>query len=110
MARTGELKAQLTVRDIQIDLVARRVSVGGRRLDLSPVDRSLLYVLAANAGEPVSREQLLERVWGDGIADNSIVDQHVRVLRAQLRDDARRPKYIETVFGVGYRLLREPRS
>lgn len=49
-------------------------------------------------------------MWGDGIADNSIVDQHVRVLRAQLRDDARRPKYIETVFGVGYRLLREPRS
>jgi DNA-binding response OmpR family regulator len=70
------------------------------------MELSLLYLLAANAGQVVTREQILDTLWGsDYIAASNIVDRHVRNLRAKLQDDWRRPRFIATIPGRGYRFI-----
>ena len=54
----------------------------------------------------VTRERILDAIWGsDYLGDSSVVDQHVFALRIRLQDDARKPHYIETVSGIGYRFI-----
>lgn len=94
----------LRVGELEIDLLHRQVRVGGRVLHLTPLELSVLYLLAANAGQVVTRDEMLNSVWGgDYTAESNIVDHHVRNLRAKLQDDWRRPRYIATVPGKGYR-------
>ena len=63
-------------------------------------------MLAANAGRVLTREEILDAVWGpDFVAESNIVDRHIRVLRAKLQNDWRRPRYIATVPGQGYRFV-----
>jgi len=90
---------------LQVDLIAQTVTMnGGRRLDLTPIQQTLLYILAANAGEVLTRETLLGNIWGNAFQiESNVVDRHVRELRVKLGDDWRRPRYIETVAGKGYR-------
>jgi len=90
---------------LQVDLIAQTVTLnGGRRLDLTPIQQTLLYILAANAGEVLTRETLLGNIWGNAFQiESNVVDRHVRELRVKLGDDWRRPRYIETVPGKGYR-------
>ena len=94
----------LKIGDLQIDLVTRDVRVGDSVLHLTSLEQALLYLLAANAGNVLSRETILDAIWGmDFLADSNIVDHHVRALRAKLQNDWREPQFIETVPGVGYR-------
>lgn len=66
----------------------------------------MLYLLAANAGRVVSREEILGTLWGvDYVAESNVVDRQVRNLRARLQDDWRQPRFIATVPGRGYRFL-----
>ena len=90
---------------LKLDLHAQTVTLnGGRQLDLTPIQQTLLYVLAANAGEVLSRETLLSCIWGSAFQiESNVVDRHVRELRVKLGDDWRTPRYIETVAGQGYR-------
>jgi DNA-binding response OmpR family regulator len=90
---------------LQLDLLAQTVTLnGGRRLDLTPIQQTLLYVLAANAGEVLTRETLLACIWGSAFQiESNVVDRHVRELRVKLGDHWRAPRYIETVPGEGYR-------
>jgi DNA-binding response OmpR family regulator len=70
------------------------------------VQQSLLYLLAANAGRVVTRDQILDVLWGtDYVAESNIVDRHMRNLRISLRDDYRKPRFIATVPGRGYRFI-----
>ena len=64
---------------------------------------ALLGALAAHPGRVFTRDQLLERVWGTEYYDDHVVDVHVANLRRKLDDDPARPRYVETVRGVGYR-------
>ena len=92
--------------DIEIDILNRQVRAGGSTLHLTGIDQSLLYVLAANSGRVLSRDEILDAVWGpDFVAESNIVDRHIRVLRAKLQNDWRRPRYIATVPGRGYRFI-----
>jgi len=92
--------------EIEIDILNRQVRAGGSTLHLTAIDQSLLYVLAANAGRVLTREEILDAVWGpDFVAESNIVDRHIRVLRAKLQNDWRRPRYIATVPGQGYRFV-----
>ena len=76
-----------------------------RRTDTA-LDLSLLYLLAANAGRVISRDEIFDAVWGpDFIAESNIVDRHIRSLRAKLQNDFRKPRYIATVPGRGYRFI-----
>ncbi len=90
---------------LQVDLIAQTVKMnGGARLDLTPIQQTLLYILAANAGEVMTRETLLWNIWGNAFQiESNVVDRHVRELRVKLGDDWHTPKYIETVAGKGYR-------
>ncbi len=89
---------------LEVDLIEQRVTVGGRDLHLTPIQQTLLYLLAANAGKALSREDLLATIWGGEFEiESNVVDRHIRELRVKLNDEWRAPRYIETVPGAGYR-------
>jgi two-component system KDP operon response regulator KdpE len=89
---------------LDVDLLEQRVRVDGRSLTLTALQQTLLYLLAANAGKVLSREVILETIWGpDFEAESNVVDRHIRELRVKLEDDWRTPRYIETIPGEGYR-------
>lgn len=75
-------------------------------LALTPTEFSILWVLASNRGRVVSSEELFHEVWGDKyfINSNNTVMVHIRHLREKMSDSAEHPKYIKTVWGVGYKI------
>ena len=94
--------------DIEIDLVGRDVRRRGEEVHLTALEQALLYLLASNAGTVVTRDRILDAVWGaDFLGESNIIDRHVRSLRAKLQNDFRKPRYIETVAGSGYRFVGE---
>jgi len=95
------------VRDaVAIDTDAREVRVAGERVALTATEWRVLELLVVDAGWIVPHERLAARVWGrDEFADLDSLRVFIRRLRAKLGDDATSPRYIETVRGVGYRLL-----
>ena len=79
---------------------------GGAELHLTAVEQSLLYLLAANAGRILTRDEILDHLWGaDYVVESNVVDRHVRNLRVKLQNSHRQPRYIATVPGHGYRFL-----
>ena len=91
---------------LEVDLEAREARLHGDRLRLTAMEWRVLEVLAANAGWVVPHERLLARAWGrEDPADIDSLRVIVRRLRAKLGDDAGRPRFIETVRGLGYRLI-----
>jgi DNA-binding response OmpR family regulator len=96
----------INVGDLEINLLHRRVRIDGRDLHLTALELSLLCLLAANAGRVLTRDEILDHVWGaDYAAASNVVDRHVHTLRTKLRDDWRRPRYIATVPARGYRFM-----
>lgn len=89
---------------LRIDQAARTVALDGEELPLTQREFELLRFLAARPGRVFSRDQLMEGVWGyDFYTDTSTVTVHVRRLRAKLEPDPAHPRFVETVWGVGYR-------
>jgi DNA-binding response OmpR family regulator len=76
-----------------------------REIDLTRTEFDLLAALGRQPGVVVGRVQLLEAVWGPGLDDDHLVDVHIANLRRKLGDRADAPRYIETVRGVGYRMV-----
>ncbi len=96
----------LRLGELEIDILHRRVVAGGSELHLTSVEQSLLYLLAANAGRLLTRDEILDQLWGmDYVAESNVVDRHIRNLRVKLQDSHRRPRYIATVPGQGYRFV-----
>jgi two-component system response regulator MtrA len=94
----------ICVRDLQIDAAGFRVSHAGSPVDLTATEFRLLLELARSPGRVLSREQLLQRVWGyDYLGDSRLVDMAVKRVRDKLGDDPRQPTYVTTVRGAGYR-------
>jgi len=88
-----------------IDYSARTVTIRGERIPLSPKEYELLAYLAKNTGIALTREQLLQNVWGyDFFGDDRTLDTHIKLLRRNLGDYA---KYIVTLRGVGYRFEKD---
>jgi len=102
----GELVPRLRIGDLEIDVLNRKVLAGDHELHLTSLEQALLYLLAANAGSVLTREQILDALWGtDFVIESNVVDRHVRALRAKLQNDWHKPRYIETVPGAGYRFV-----
>ncbi|MEU9351611.1 response regulator transcription factor [Streptomyces griseoloalbus] len=100
-ARDGPEARTVRVGDVEVDLGARRVRVDGAEVELTAKEFDVLAVLAGRAGTAVSREQLLDEVWGDAHhAVSRSLDVHLTQLRAKLR----RPGLLTTIRGFGYRL------
>jgi two-component system, OmpR family, alkaline phosphatase synthesis response regulator PhoP len=92
--------------EMEIDIVHRLIRAGDSVIHLSGIEQSLLYLLASRSGRVVSREEILDSVWGtDFVAESNIVDRHIRSLRIKLQNDYRHPRFIATVPGEGYRFV-----
>lgn len=90
--------------DVVIDRSGHTVTIQDREVDLTPSEFDLLSVLVAAPGRVFPRSQLLEQVQGIAFeAYERTIDVHIKNLRAKIEDDPRAPRYIETVYGVGYR-------
>jgi two-component system, OmpR family, KDP operon response regulator KdpE len=101
-----EFTPVLRLGDLEIDILNRQVRIGGTELHLTPLEQSLLYLLAANAGRLLTRDAILDYLWGaDYVAESNVVDRHIRNLRAKLQNHSRRPRYIATIPGRGYRFV-----
>jgi DNA-binding response OmpR family regulator len=91
--------------DVEIDAETREVRKSGERLKLTLKEFDLLWFLAAHPRRVFSRDQLMDEVWGyRSELDTGTVTVHVRRLREKIEDDPARPRHLETVWGVGYRL------
>jgi len=100
-----EEPATIAAGDIEIDLIRHRTRIAGREVDLTPTEFGLLRTLARQPGRVFTRLQLLEAAQGETYEGyERTIDAHIKNLRAKIEPDARRPRYITTVYGVGYRL------
>jgi DNA-binding response OmpR family regulator len=89
-----------------VDLAAQMVAIGRKQETLTFFEAECLRVLHGRAGRVVSREELLQQVWGaDGSPSSRTVDNVIVKLRRKLHDDAKKPKHILTVYGAGYKLV-----
>ena len=100
----GSGEPTLAFADLRIEPDARRVWKDDELLDLTPIEFDLLHALAQHRGRVLSREQLIEQVWGyDYYGDDRVVDVHIGRLRKKIENDPANPTVILTVRGVGYR-------
>lgn len=96
---------------LRLDPVARLVWRDGQEVELTPIEFDLLHALVSHAGRVLSREQLLEQVWGvDYYGDERVVDVHIGRLRKKIEQDPAQPELINTVWGVGYRFEDQARQ
>jgi DNA-binding response OmpR family regulator len=103
----GELQPPLRFDGLEIDPAGRRVLRDGEQVELTQREFDLLLFLARHPGQAFTRDQLMERVWQYTFyLDTSTVTVHIRRLRAKLEPDPTRPRFIETVWGIGYRFAR----
>lgn len=92
------------VHGISIDRPARRVHINGKEVLFTTREFDLLAFLVMHPNQVLSKEQLFEKIWGlDSAADVSTVTVHIRKLREKIERDPANPKYLETVWGAGYR-------
>jgi DNA-binding response OmpR family regulator len=94
--------------DLTLDVPRMRVTVADREVDLTPTEFQLLATLAREPGRVFTRGQLLDAVHGDSFESyERAIDAHVKNIRRKLEPDAATPRYLLTVYGVGYRLAEE---
>ena len=92
--------------EIVIDIVHREVRAGTSVVHLSGIEQSLLYLLASRGGRVITRDEILDAIWGaDFVSESNVVDRHIRSLRIKLQNDYRHPRFIATVTGRGYRFI-----
>ena len=90
---------------LELNAETRIVTLDGARIDLTPSEFDLLAVMIGRPGRVFTRMELLERIQGEAFAGyERTIDVHIKNLRAKLEADPRQPRFIETVYGVGYRM------
>ena len=100
----SDLRQVLSVQGLEIDFQARRASRGGKLLALTATEFALLGFLAENAGKAYTRKQLIGKIWnGRSHVTLRNIDVHIRRLREQIEEDPKRPQWLQTVRGFGYR-------
>jgi DNA-binding response OmpR family regulator len=98
----------LRVADLEINLEAHTVTRASQPIDLTPTEFNLLATLAAQPGRAYNRSQLLEATQGTTYEGyERAIDAHIKNLRAKIERAPKKPQYIETVFGIGYRFIRK---
>ncbi len=102
---TEELDAVLAAGPVRMDVERHVVTVGGDEVTMPLKEFELLEFLLRNAGRVLTRQQLIERVWGaDYVGDTKTLDVHVKRLRAKVEQDPGKPKHLVTVRGLGYKI------
>ena len=107
LRRTKKIEAEkeiLEFGELTVDFEKRRIHISGNRIDLTLKEFELLEILIKNKGKILTREMLLDKIWGyEYIGETRTVDVHIRYLRKKIEIDDKNPKFIETIRGVGYR-------
>ena len=94
---------ELDIRGLQISRQTHKCLLNGKAVALTPIEFEILWYLCSRRGTVVSSEELFEAVWGEQYLDNNnTVMTHIARLREKMKEPARRPKYIKTIWGVGY--------
>ncbi|HVA52432.1 MAG TPA: response regulator transcription factor [Acidimicrobiales bacterium] len=100
----GEADEEISLGTLRMDVDARRCFVNGEEIKLRKKEFALLRLLLENPGRVLTREVLIDRVWGsDYVGDTKTLDVHIKRLRTLIEDEPKNPTYITTVRGVGYR-------
>jgi two-component system alkaline phosphatase synthesis response regulator PhoP len=100
------LRPTIRLGEVEIDILGREVRAGASVIRLSGIEQSMLYLLASRAGHTLTRDEIMDGIWGtDFVAESNIVDRHIRSLRIKLQNDYRHPRFVETVPGRGYRFI-----
>jgi DNA-binding response OmpR family regulator len=103
-APTEENAGGVTYRELTIDRLKRKVTMRGRRLELTPKEFDLLWLLATHPGKTFSRHELLEMIWGFAFQEyEHTVTSHINRLRIKIEPSLDNPEYILTTWGAGYR-------
>lgn len=98
-------KSQYVVGGLRLDLERHEVTVKGRLVELTPKEFQILHQLIQDPSRVFSRDELLNRVWGEGCAlEEHTLDVHIHSLRHKIEDDPAHPRFIVTVRGIGYKL------
>ncbi|WP_297630106.1 response regulator transcription factor [uncultured Clostridium sp.] len=101
---SNEKKEQLINGPFIIDLYSQKITKNSVEIDLTPKEYLIMKTFIENPNKAFSRDELLNSVWGyNYFGDPKIIDVNIRRLRAKIEDDASRPSYIQTVWGIGYR-------
>ena len=104
LSGTQRAASEITLGEIRVNTGTHRVYVRDREVELKNKEYSLLLFLMLNAGLVFDRETLYEKVWGlDAMGDNATVAVHINRLREKIEENPQKPRYIETVWGAGYR-------
>lgn len=98
----------IEIDEVLLDPARHLLSVCGRDVGLTKKEFALLHFLMANAGQTLTRRQIVDRIWGGERAEGTTLDTHIRRLRQKIEDDCSRPERILTVRKVGYRYRRRP--
>ena len=108
LGRDEEIVQQVRIGELLLDPEAYTVRLDGTRIDLTRSEFELLHILMASPGRAFSRVELLDRLQGTVIEGyERTVDVHIKNIRAKIEENPRQPRYIETVYGVGYRMANE---
>ncbi len=104
--RGAETNDEMDIRGLTINRASRRCRLFGRELSLTPTEFDILWYLCDNAGRVVASEELFEAVWKEKFLTSSsnTVMAHIGRLREKMHEPARKPKFIKTVWGVGYEI------
>lgn len=105
-ASVGEEDGVLCHAGLMINVTSHECTLNGQRLELTPTEFEILKILCQRRGRVVSSEELFHEIWKDEYyqKSNNTITVHIRHLREKLGDTAERPKYIHTVWGVGYKI------
>ena len=116
LSASGEAEAPVLVPpdgmrigELEISTKSRRVVMGGAEVSLTPKEFDILYFLAQNRGEVFTKEQIYRAVWSeDYLLDDSNIMAFIRKLRKKIEPDPDAPKYILTIWGIGYKFNDQP--
>ena len=98
----------IEISGLVINNQSRTCSLYGENLTLTPTEFGILWLLCENAGKVISTEEIFERVWGEKYLDsNNTVMVHIRRLREKMHERPKNPRFIKTVWGVGYKIEKE---
>src|SRR6266581_1199287 len=104
MESAEAMRTRLEFRDLVIDVNERRIYKSGKEVELTHTEFDLLTFLASNAGKVLSREKILNSIWGyEYPIETRVIDVHIRNLRRKIETQPSRPYYILAVPGIGYR-------
>ncbi len=99
----NDMASEYDIRGLVINKDTHKCTLYEKEVILTPIEFSILWYLCENRGKVISSEELFEKVWGEKFLDNNnTVMAHIGRLREKLNEPARKPKFVKTVWGVGY--------